>query len=185
MYVYRFLNTNNEVIYIGRSKDLKNRISSHNHLSEDCYKEIDRIEYIKCLNDDESSIYERYYINILNPKYNSQYKNNSEFSFELPEKEWKLYNKRLFDYGVVSFTKERIDLSDADLGKLLRITQQGLIINNIIYNNNKSYMTKWDIKEILQIEIKAVEQFLKRLIDKEIIIKSEDRYSIAEFILLT
>ena len=93
MYVYRFINNNNEIIYIGKAKDLKNRISNHNHLPKQCYEERVKIEYIVCLNDNESSSYERYWINNLSPKYNTQYDNKSGFSFELPEKEWIDYNK--------------------------------------------------------------------------------------------
>lgn len=93
MYVYKFLNSSNEAIYIGRAKDLKSRITHHTHLPKQCYEERVKIEYIVCLNDDESAIYERYLINKLSPKYNTQYDNNSGFSFELPEKEWLDYNK--------------------------------------------------------------------------------------------
>lgn len=108
MYVYRFINSNNEIIYIGKAKDLKNRLNSHDHLPDTCYSEIDRIEYIVCLNTDESSIYERYLINKISPKYNTQYDNNSEFSFELPEKEWKVYNK-LEEVKVNKVSKEDYD----------------------------------------------------------------------------
>lgn len=108
MYVYRFTNSNNEIIYIGKAKDLKNRISNHNHLPKQCYEERVKIEYIICLNDDESSIYERYLINKLSPKYNTQYDNKSGFSFELPEKEWIDYNK-LNEVKVNKVSKEDYD----------------------------------------------------------------------------
>lgn len=108
MYVYRFTNSNNEIIYIGKAKDLKNRISNHNHLPKQCYEERVKIEYIICLNDDESSIYERYLINKLSPKYNTQYDNKSGFSFELPEKEWIDYNK-LDEVKVNKVSKEDYD----------------------------------------------------------------------------
>lgn len=88
MYVYRFLNKNNEIIYIGKAKNLNFRIKNHKHLPKECYNEINKIEYIKLNNCDESSIYERYLINKINPKYNTQYNNESSFSFELPELKW-------------------------------------------------------------------------------------------------
>ena len=55
MYVYRFLNDKDEIIYIGRSKNLDKRLYNHNHLPEECYKEIHKIEYVKLNNNDESS----------------------------------------------------------------------------------------------------------------------------------
>ena len=40
--VYRFLDKNNNIIYVGKAKNLKSRLNSHNHLSEKCYDEIER-----------------------------------------------------------------------------------------------------------------------------------------------
>lgn len=189
MYVYRFLNKDGEIIYIGRSKDLKNRLNSHTHLSEECYNEIDRIEYIRCLNDDESSVYERYYINIINPKYNSQYKNSSEFSFELPEKEWKLYNKKIFNNETINITRDDFEITDGDLGKLIRIFQKCIIKTNLLYsklNTKSSPADKNDLSLILNIDIKATERFIKRMIDKGIFFKNNkfifvsDKYLVTE-----
>ena len=91
MYVYKFLNHEGEIIYIGRTKDMNNRQTSHNHLSKQCYNETKQIQYIELCSYDEMCIYERYLINKIAPKYNTEFNNNSDFSFELPEKEWKVY----------------------------------------------------------------------------------------------
>ena len=80
MYVYKFLNKENEIIYIGKAKSIKSRLSGHSHLEEECYKEISYIEYCKLNNSNESSIYERYLINKHSPKYNKEFDNNSEFA---------------------------------------------------------------------------------------------------------
>ena len=93
MYVYRFKNLKDEIIYIGKTEDLKSRLDNHNHLPIECYDEINTIEYSIFNNSDEMSIYERYLINIYNPKYNIQYKNNSKFTFELPKLKWDMYIK--------------------------------------------------------------------------------------------
>lgn len=42
MYVYRFLNKNEEVIYVGQTKYLDLRIGSHNHLPKIAYKETEK-----------------------------------------------------------------------------------------------------------------------------------------------
>lgn len=69
--VYRFLNKYNEIIYVGKAKNLKNRLSNHNHLPKECYKERDRIEFI-CLNNEfDMDLAERYFITKINPKYNT------------------------------------------------------------------------------------------------------------------
>ena len=68
--VYRFLNANNEVVYIGKAKNLKARLNSHTHLPKECYEEISDIEYYSFETEDEMDLAERYLIPKLKPKYN-------------------------------------------------------------------------------------------------------------------
>lgn len=72
--IYRFLNKNNEIIYIGKAKDLKNRINNHNHLPKECYNERMKIEYVSFDTIDEADIAERYLISKTKPKYNTDFK---------------------------------------------------------------------------------------------------------------
>jgi excinuclease UvrABC nuclease subunit len=60
--VYRFLNKDNKVIYVGKAKDLKSRILNHKHLSEECYKERNKVEYVRFVSEDDMDFAERYYI---------------------------------------------------------------------------------------------------------------------------
>ena len=96
MYVYRFLNSSNEIIYIGRSKDIIKRLNHQHftpngHLPKECYNEVKEV-YISPLEDEVAmSIYEKYYISKFKPKYNVQYKNDKILTFELPEVKWELY----------------------------------------------------------------------------------------------
>ena len=69
--VYRFLNKNNEIIYIGKATNLRSRISSHNHLPQKCYDEKVRIEFISFESEDEMDFAERYFIPKHKPKYNT------------------------------------------------------------------------------------------------------------------
>lgn len=92
MYVYKFINSNNEIIYIGKSKELIKRISNHIHLPKECYSETKQILCAKLNNVDEMSIYERYLINVYSPKYNKQYNNGSKFIFTLPQLEWEEFD---------------------------------------------------------------------------------------------
>lgn len=133
MYVYRFLNDKDEIIYIGRSKNLDKRLYNHNHLPEECYKEIKRIEYAICKNDDESSICERYFINIFSPKYNTQYNNNSKFNFEIPNLEWnKYYNIKDYNIldriNIISIIKDNVEYKD-ELEILITLLDKSLYVN--------------------------------------------------------
>jgi excinuclease UvrABC nuclease subunit len=58
--VYRFVNENNEIIYIGKAKDLRNRINTHNHLPKECYEERTRIEYTSFETETDMDFAERY-----------------------------------------------------------------------------------------------------------------------------
>lgn len=69
--VYRFINKENEIIYIGKAKELKSRIKNHNHLTEECYSEVAFIEYATFDTEYEMDFAERYYIQKINPKYNT------------------------------------------------------------------------------------------------------------------
>lgn len=91
--VYRFLNKDNKVIYVGKAKDLKSRLNRHTHLDRECYEEKESIEYIEFNTEDDMDFAERYYIMRLNPKYNTVLsdKDFSLSSIELDVKKWNKY----------------------------------------------------------------------------------------------
>lgn len=72
--VYRFINENGEVVYIGKAKNLKNRLNNHKHLSGECYSETVEIHYTVFNTVDDMDLAERYLISKLKPKYNEIYK---------------------------------------------------------------------------------------------------------------
>lgn len=87
-YVYRFLNSNHEVIYVGRTNNLKGRMSSHfgkaGHLPTDCYKAVTRVDYLEMENRVDMSIVELYFIGKYRPIYNVR-DNCSDVSVEINE----------------------------------------------------------------------------------------------------
>lgn len=94
--VYRFLNNNNEIIYIGKAVDLKNRMNNHTHLPVKCYEEKCKIEYTEFETEDDMDFAERYYILRENPKYNTvlSNKNMNISSFDLNNRLWKIYGNK-------------------------------------------------------------------------------------------
>lgn len=93
--IYKFLNNKNEVIYIGKAKDLEQRLSNHNHLSCECYKELSEVRYCTFNTEDEMDFAERYYIPRYNPKYNTLLKEKS-ITISIKEFDnviWNLYKK--------------------------------------------------------------------------------------------
>lgn len=94
--VYRFLNKCNEVIYVGKAKDLENRLYGHNHLPKECYAETIYIEYIKFNTEYDIDFAERYFISKYKPKYNiALHEKVLTFNVnELDNKQWIEFNEK-------------------------------------------------------------------------------------------
>ena len=78
-YCYRFLDEKNNVLYVGKTVNMHNRMKNHfskkSHLANtNLYSQVQRIEYITCKDEFQSLQNELYYINLYKPKYNSQSK---------------------------------------------------------------------------------------------------------------
>ena len=75
--VYRFLNFDKEVIYVGKTERIEYRINSHisknSHLPMKCYEEIYKIQFMTLSSTVLMDIKEMYYINLYKPKYNSDH----------------------------------------------------------------------------------------------------------------
>jgi len=178
MFVYKFLNSYKEVIYIGRTKGIRNRLSQHKHLPKSCYNKIDLIQYCKLKNNDESAIYERYLINEIKPKYNVQYKNDSNFRFKLPELTWINYDQNIFkDDSEEELNKKRtlkrddmrgisdLKLEDFEYLKKSNISIIDHKINTKNQKNNffsKSYIKKASFNDIDKVR-KNISNFFKNI----------------------
>lgn len=71
--IYKLFGVDNNLIYIGKAKNLRSRLSSHlkgKSNSEGFYKEIEYITYASVESAAQREILETYYINLLKPRYN-------------------------------------------------------------------------------------------------------------------
>ena len=118
--VYRFLNKDNEIIYIGKAKDLKNRLNGHNHLPAECYDERINIEYVEFEYEEDMNFAERYYIQKNSPKYNTILANKiiNISSFELDNKIWVNYKD---DYCNNLEEKEEVTISNKKIIKDMQL----------------------------------------------------------------
>jgi hypothetical protein len=79
-YIYKLLNKQGVVLYVGKTKDIKNRFvrhySEYGHLDKLCYLNTNRIQYAELPSETLMDLYEIIYINIYQPRYNitSKYK---------------------------------------------------------------------------------------------------------------
>lgn len=72
-YVYRFVDEFGDYIYVGKTKNLKNRMNGHftrGHLPLECYNSVAKIEYLKFENETTARMEEVRYINMYRPRYN-------------------------------------------------------------------------------------------------------------------
>ncbi len=86
--VYRYYSVDNSVLYIGKAKNLKNRVSSyfqegrpHNQRLSLMISQIDRIEYTVVSSEADSLILEANLIHNLQPKYNILLKDDKDYLY--------------------------------------------------------------------------------------------------------
>jgi len=118
-YLYRFLNSSNDVLYIGRTTDIHRRIlkehfADKTHLPAQCYLDTDRIEYVEISHESEAVAYEAMLINRLHPKYNSPLNDGREFNLPLPEFSWQPFQWEFCEQLEVLKTINRGKLSLED-----------------------------------------------------------------------
>lgn len=86
-YVYRFVDENHNIIYVGRTNDLFTRMSTHfgknGHLPKACYEQVHRIDYLQVETKNDMKIKELYYISRYRPLFNTV--DTGEVTFELNE----------------------------------------------------------------------------------------------------
>lgn len=115
MYIYKFIGNNNEVLYIGKASDIKQRFSNHSHLPKECYESIKHIEIVKVKTYDDMDLIERYLISKLNPYYNDKH-SNKVISFSIPyidKLNFKKYNKNILIKNL-NFKDEKDKCSDKE-----------------------------------------------------------------------
>lgn len=98
-YVYRFVDTNNRTLYVGKTINLDKRMSEHwsknSHLKKqgrgDIYEKVQRIEYIKYKSEFEALQKELEYINYYKPPYNRASKIKQVIDIPPDIDKWKVY----------------------------------------------------------------------------------------------
>lgn len=167
-FLYRFLDDKGDVLYIGKTENLKKRISGHfrnGNLSDDCYFDCEKIEYLFTPSSVENDLQEIQLINKYKPKYNKQYHHNYivDTGYQRDE-DWIEYN------------------FDLDKAKFLYIANKKKVVNELIeevYNLKKAHL---EIEEKLDIVNKSLKAELNIEIDGINFIKDNDTEYYGEFI---
>ena len=172
-YVYRFKNEENEIIYVGKTKNLKQRLSGHfgkqGHLPEKCYKEVRKVEFLTFEKESLMGIKELYYISTFQPKYNIEGKKEYLY-FEALEQgdEWREY---LYAKKFINETLSKRELELLEENATLR--QQ---IINLRENLTREYSKEMEKLKKNYNEINEVKnKFVEWNIEKQRIISAYER----------
>jgi len=91
-YVYRFVNEDNQVIYVGRTENLHQRLKKHfsgkGHLPQKCYDSVARVDYLTFKNKNDMKIKEIYYISVYQPAFNKVDVGKIDLRFNQVEDAW-------------------------------------------------------------------------------------------------
>lgn len=172
--IYRFLDDNDNIIYIGKAKNLKSRLNGHNHLSKKCYDETKRVEYISFKNENDMDFAERYFIHKENPKYNTALsdKHIDINVIGLDMLSWLKYNESNKDKNTSENKIKIITSKQREELELLRVKQ-----NTIIDIYRESDIPD-DLKEIISIRIDEASKNTKKMessITKKLIANGIDK----------
>ena len=95
-YVYRFIDGKGNIIYVGKTVNINNRMQQHfsnGHLAKECYNTVAKIEYQKYKTESDSLIMETYYITKYSPKYNKLQQSRDLPTIEFNEGSWRTYKQ--------------------------------------------------------------------------------------------
>lgn len=174
-YIYKFLDENNEIIYVGKTRDINSRMSTHfgsnGHLTAECYNNVKKIMYFTCNSGADMDILERYYINKIKPKYNTVDTNlNLSFDFNLDHNpKWVEYDlnikynidkketnhkvQEIYRYVSIKELSDEIGITVQAIYKRLNNMNSKFKKEHIKYINNKQMLDETIVKEIKSINI--------------------------------
>jgi predicted GIY-YIG superfamily endonuclease len=135
-YIYKALDINLEVIYVGLTTNVNQRMKQHK-MSSEWYDEADYIFIAECDNKTSMLLYEQYYINKYNPKYNKKDKRYDEvkilkvndliFYYEYKSNISIINNYYNIDYRISKLTEEVLN-------------EKISVKNDVIVINDKDYL---------------------------------------------
>ena len=114
---YRFLDTSENIIYVGSSKNIQRRLNSHfggkqGHLGKSVYNQVARVEVCKCADYPTALALEQVLISKYRPRYNTKdkssninYKPTKNMDYYESLENWKLY------YKFKEYDKDKIELN--------------------------------------------------------------------------
>lgn len=145
--IYNIYNNNN-LLYVGKTNNFHTRL--RNHMALQPWKnEITHISIAKCKNKIDMDIYEIYYINKLNPKYNKAIVYNESPTFEIKELSFKKFELTKFlntSNSKKSKVKDHIGVNEKRKYEIEELLSKSIEINQgekIDFLNSSSTLYHW------------------------------------------
>lgn len=168
MYIYRFVNQHDRVIYIGRTNNIVRRIrhqhfGNNGHLPKTCYNETVYVEYAKVKSENDAKIYELYYIEKYHPKYNKTDIGGGVFSIVLEDLSWIHFE---FNIDTKTHTKEELETIMQTTHQELQ-TERSYIESMLHQKDRVAWLTKLSTderNEYLRL-LYSVERFINNIED--------------------
>lgn len=140
-YIYRFVNYDNDITYVGRTTNLSRRFLNHSHLTDD----IKKVEYIECNTEADMIWKEIYYINLFFNKHSTNVSNVYGTVTDLMLNDiWKIYH-----YSVVVHHFNEQDMIDkSNIIKNVGLSKYSNLINIIDHKKiNRIGENKFDLSK--------------------------------------
>ena len=163
--IYRFLDINKKLLYIGKAKNLEERLSNHNHLPIECYEKTAYIEYIEFPTMEDANIMERVLISMLKPPYNTEFKSNNItlHIMEVANLNWQKYKKANNDFPNIQNLNNGKYIIEVIDGKIQVIGEIASEPIESVFKNR--YSENWE-KYLEDIQSKKLERENKEKIKK-------------------
>jgi len=122
-YIYRFLDKEDRILYVGKSTNINIRIYNHinNHITWkapekfDLYDNVHKIEYCEVESEYHMNIYEIHYICKYKPLHNIEFKSDNINLFNLPEIKWETYILKSYFDECYMYYRFKLNMSIKDV----------------------------------------------------------------------
>lgn len=143
-YVYRFKDKHEQIVYVGKTKNLKTRMRQHfsprGHLTEQQYASIETVEYVELPTKIDMDIKELYYINKWKPAYNtSNVNHNTASTIIADDDEWIIYSskKKNSEYAL----QDKISVLEKELATKIKMIRD-IESENVQLRNSNIELTR-------------------------------------------
>lgn len=167
-YVYRFLNADGIVVYVGRTKNFLNRMSAHKYNSA-FYRVGNKLEYTKLNNMMDMVITEKILIHNYKPEYNTVDKSDGQSMYDIPELKWKPFKMEFYERkkiipktDEIKEGKEKTRISNEVIKKMIdvygreniEVMENGRYDNPYIIINDRIELEKFHDRYIISTKFK-------------------------------